>query len=95
MKNESNDWRKWLIDDNFGVSLRTISLKILKAVEEGAFLDEAVDSCFSRLKASDTAKGLVYQIVSGVTRQRGYLEWILSRFVEKEAKPEVRRLLSL
>jgi len=38
-------------------------------------------------------KGLVYTVVSGAVRYKGYFDWVLSRLVERDAKKEVRYLL--
>jgi 16S rRNA (cytosine967-C5)-methyltransferase len=82
-----------LIEDKFGSTLRSISIEIIEAVEKGTFLDETVDACFSRYKLPETRRGLVYQIVSGVVRWKGYLDWVLSQLVRKGVKGDIRYLL--
>lgn len=62
-------------------------------MEEGAFLDETVDACFLRHRVAGNMKGLVYQIASGVIRQKGYLDWLLSLLVERDVRKDVRHLL--
>ena len=64
-------------------------------MEEGAFLDEAINDCFSRLRVPETIKGLVYQITSGVTRQKGYLDWVLTKLMDRETKGDIRHLLQV
>jgi 16S rRNA (cytosine967-C5)-methyltransferase len=62
-------------------------------VDEGAFLDEAVNTCFSARKVPEAIKGLVYQIASGVVRQKIYLDWVLEKLIDREAKGDTRHLL--
>jgi len=64
-------------------------------VERGSFLDEAVNDRFVRLKVPEAMKGLVYQIASGVIRQKGYLDWVIGKLVEKDVKEDVRQLLRI
>jgi 16S rRNA (cytosine967-C5)-methyltransferase len=86
-------WRRWLIEDSFGSTLRSLTIQIIKKVEEGVFLDEAIDRFFSRNNLSDTQKSLIYEIASGVIRWKGYLNWIISKLIKKGIKDEVRYLL--
>jgi 16S rRNA (cytosine967-C5)-methyltransferase len=62
-------------------------------VEEGAFLDETIDSFFSRQSLTDKEKGIIYQITSGVVRWKGYLDWVLSSYARQEIKQDLRYLL--
>lgn len=62
-------------------------------MEDGAFLDETIDSYFSNHKLSDKEKGLIYQITSGVIRWKGYLDWVLSSYAHHEIKKDLRYLL--
>jgi 16S rRNA (cytosine967-C5)-methyltransferase len=62
-------------------------------VEDGAFLDETIDSYFSNHNLSDKEKGLIYQITSGVVRWKGYLDWVLSSYAKHEIKKDLRYLL--
>jgi 16S rRNA (cytosine967-C5)-methyltransferase len=65
----------------------------VKEVEEGGFLDEAAERHFSTLPLSDQQKAIIYEMSSGVIRQKVYFDWLLSYFVKKEMKLEVRHLL--
>jgi 16S rRNA (cytosine967-C5)-methyltransferase len=62
-------------------------------VEDGAFLDETVDSLFTRQRVDDSMKGLVYTIASGAVRHKGYFDWVLSHLADRDVKKEVRYLL--
>ena len=62
-------------------------------MEDGAFLDETIDSYFSNHNLSDKEKGLIYQITSGVVRWKGYLDWVLSSYAHHEIKKDLRYLL--
>jgi 16S rRNA (cytosine967-C5)-methyltransferase len=62
-------------------------------VEDGAFLDETIDSYFSNHNLSDKEKGLIYQITSGVVRWKGYLDWVISSYAKHEIKKDLRYLL--
>ncbi|MBA4418211.1 MAG: hypothetical protein C0392_09930 [Syntrophus sp. (in: bacteria)] len=81
------------MEDKFGNTLRSISIEIIERVEAGAFLDETIDACFVRYKLAESKKGLVYQIVSGVVRWKGYLDWVLLSLVRKGVKADMRYLL--
>ena len=65
----------------------------MQKVEEGAFLDETIDSYFSRHSLSEKEKGLIYQITSGVVRWRGWLDWTLSSYAKHEIKRDLKHLL--
>ena len=65
----------------------------MKEVEEGGFLDESVERHFTKLSLSDQQKAIVYEMSSGVIRQKAYLDWLVAHFVKREMKPEVRHLL--
>jgi 16S rRNA (cytosine967-C5)-methyltransferase len=92
-KKGSGDWRTWPIGDNFGHLLRAISIRIIRDVESGRFLDESIDSAFSRSRLNEGERALIYQITSGVIRWRGYLELVLSRYAKKPVEKDVRYLL--
>ncbi len=62
-------------------------------MEDGAFLDETVNNCFSEPDVAESVKGLVYQIVSGVIRRKGYFDWVLSRMLRKDVQKDIRYLL--
>jgi 16S rRNA (cytosine967-C5)-methyltransferase len=87
------DWRLWLIGVSFGDTFRSLSIRIIQKVEDGRFLDEVIDRHFSAPNLSDKEKGFIHEIVSGVIRWRGFLEWVVSRYAERGIKREVRCLL--
>ncbi|MCX5807772.1 MAG: 16S rRNA (cytosine(967)-C(5))-methyltransferase RsmB [Proteobacteria bacterium] len=70
-----------------------MTIQIIKKVEEGYFLDEVINSFFSRYTLSDAQKSLIYEISSGVIRWKGFLNWVVSRLVKKNVKQEIRYLL--
>jgi 16S rRNA (cytosine967-C5)-methyltransferase len=93
LRSESRDWRVWPIEGSFGDTLRSVSIKIIQNVEKGRFLDEAINRSFGKASLSDKEKGLIHEITSGVIRWRGYLEWELSRYVDRGTRQEIRYLL--
>lgn len=93
MRRESGDWRTWPIGDNFGHLLRAISIRIIRDVESGKFLDETIDAVFSRSSLTESERALIYQITSGVIRWRGYLDFVLSCYATKPIERDVRYLL--
>lgn len=93
MRKGSRDWRTWPIGDNFGNLLRAASTRIIRDVESGRFLDETIDSVFSRSSFGDSQRALIYEITSGVVRWRGYLDSVISRYTTKPVQKEVRHLL--
>jgi 16S rRNA (cytosine967-C5)-methyltransferase len=62
-------------------------------VDSGGFLDETVDRFFASEQLSIEQKSLVYEIVSGVIRWKGYLDWTLSQYARKDVKKHVRYLI--
>ncbi len=56
-------------------------------------LDDTIDRFFSRLSVSGPLKSLLYEITAGVFRRKGYLDWVLSHFVQNPIKKDVRYLL--
>ena len=66
---------------------------MIRQVEEGGLLDETIDRSFSRFAVPETLKPLLYEIVAGVIRWKGYLDWVLSHYVQKPLKKDVRYLL--
>ena len=95
MKSALTDWSTWRgcqIEGNFG-RIRSLSSRIIREVEGGALLDETIHKHFARASLSDTQKSLIYEITSGVVRWKGYFEWLLSHFLTRATKPELRYLL--
>jgi 16S rRNA (cytosine967-C5)-methyltransferase len=62
-------------------------------VEEGRLLDETIDWFFSRQSIPETLKPLLYEIVAGVVRWKDYLDWVLSHYIRKPLKKDLRYLL--
>jgi 16S rRNA (cytosine967-C5)-methyltransferase len=62
-------------------------------VEEGRLLDETIDWFFSRQPIPETLKPLLYEIVAGVVRWKDYLDWVLSHYIRKPLKKDLRYLL--
>ena len=60
---------------------RTIALDVLTRVEQGAYADLALDAALTRLTHLDPRdKGLATELVYGVLRQRGRLDFALGRY---------------
>jgi 16S rRNA (cytosine967-C5)-methyltransferase len=72
-----------------------LCLKIIGEVEEGGLLDEIIDRHFSTEPVPPDYKPLIYEIASGVVRWKLYLDWVLSHFVKKGVKKDVRHLLRM
>jgi 16S rRNA (cytosine967-C5)-methyltransferase len=62
-------------------------------VEEGRLLDETIDWFFSRQSIPETLKPLLYEIVAGVVRWKDYLDWVLSHYIRKPLRKDLRYLL--
>ncbi len=62
-------------------------------MEEGRLLDETIDWFFSRQSIPETLKPLLYEIVAGVVRWKDYLDWVLSHYIRKPLKKDLRYLL--
>jgi 16S rRNA (cytosine967-C5)-methyltransferase len=93
LKNGLRDWRIWLITDRFGHRLRSTAIRIVKNVENGHHLDQTIDHYFSTGDFTDTQKALLHEITSGVIRWKGYLDWVLSQYIRKSMKRDVKYLL--
>jgi 16S rRNA (cytosine967-C5)-methyltransferase len=76
---------------------RQVAFVILCRVEEGAFADLTLDTALSAAPSMDPRdRGLVTELVYGVLRQRGRIDFALSRFCLKPlAKVEPRVLILL
>lgn len=77
---------------------RRIAYEILKRVDEGAYADRALDSSLSRSRLAPRDRGLVTELVYGVLRLRGRLDFALSGFCVQplqRLQPEALRLLRL
>jgi len=76
---------------------RQVAFAVLCRVEEGAFADLNLDTALSRAPSMDPRdRGLATELVYGVLRQRGRIDFALSRFCLKPlAKVEPRVLILL
>ncbi len=73
--------------------LRSLSVSIVRQVEEGRLLDETIDRCFSRPATPQSIKPLLYEITAGTFRWKGYLDWVLSHYAQRPLKRDVRYIL--
>ncbi len=66
---------------NLYVGVRGIAVKILNRIERtDAYLDKLLDAEMRHSQLSSVDKALLFEIVHGVIRQLGYLDWILTGF---------------
>jgi 16S rRNA (cytosine967-C5)-methyltransferase len=93
LKKGSKDWRIRPIEDSFGITLRTISVQAIKHVEDGHFLDETIEYYFSANKLTEQQKSLIYEVLSGVVRWKGYFDWLISGYAQRKVKNDVKYLL--
>ena len=81
-----------------GDSARRAAYEVLLRVDEGAFADLVLDSVLSRSQLDGRDRGLVTELVYGILRLRGRLDFALSHFCVQplsRLQPEVLRLLRL
>ncbi|HXV22156.1 MAG TPA: 16S rRNA (cytosine(967)-C(5))-methyltransferase RsmB [Desulfuromonadales bacterium] len=78
---------------------RQLAFDILNRVEAGAFSDLALDAVLVREREMDPRdRGLLTELVYGVLRQRGPLDFVLARFCSQplaKVEPKVLNLLRL
>jgi 16S rRNA (cytosine967-C5)-methyltransferase len=78
---------------------RQLAFDILNRVEAGAFSDLALDAVLVREREMDPRdRGLLTELVYGVLRQRGALDFVLARFCSQplaKVEPKVLNLLRL
>lgn len=77
---------------------RRIAYDVLLRVEEGAYSDLALDSALQRCNLDQRDKRLVTELVYGVLRLRGRIDFALAQFCTRplaRLQPEVLRLLRL
>lgn len=76
---------------------RQLALEILLRVDEGAYADLALDAAFIRLPRLDPRdRGLTTELVYGILRHQGRLDFALSRFCKQSfAKIETRLAIIL
>jgi len=79
-------------------SPRRAAYEILLRVDDGAFSDLVLDSTLRRSQLDSRDRGLVTELVYGVLRLRGRIDFALEQFCRqplKRLQPEVLRLLRL
>ncbi|WP_303722537.1 16S rRNA (cytosine(967)-C(5))-methyltransferase RsmB [Malonomonas rubra] len=79
-------------------SPRRAAYEILQRVDEGAFADLVLDTVLQRSRLEGRDRGLVTELVYGVLRLRGRLDFALEQFCKQplgRLQPEVLRLLRL
>ncbi len=79
-------------------SPRRAAYEILLRVDEGAYADLVLDSTLTRSQLDSRDRGLVTELVYGVLRLRGRIDFALEQFCARQLKrlqPEVLRLLRL
>ncbi|SHJ23314.1 16S rRNA (cytosine967-C5)-methyltransferase [Malonomonas rubra DSM 5091] len=79
-------------------SPRRAAYEILLRVDEGAFADLVLDTVLTRSRLDGRDRGLVTELVYGVLRLRGRIDFALEQFCKqplKRLQPEVLRLLRL
>jgi 16S rRNA (cytosine967-C5)-methyltransferase len=78
---------------------RRVAFEVLCRVEAGAFADLTLDAALSRAPEMDPRdRGLATELVYGVLRQRGRLDFVLARFCSQplaKVEPKVLTLLRL
>lgn len=75
---------------------RKIAFDVLCRVEEGAYADLALDAALSRMPDLDPRdRGLATELVYGVLRQRGRLDFALARFCRKPLPKVETKVLTL
>ena len=79
-------------------SPRRAAYEILLRVDEGAFADLVLDTVLQRSRLDGRDRGFVTELVYGILRLRGRLDFALEQFCKqplKKLQPEVLRLLRL
>ena len=90
-KNESHLEEHKVIDLYQGV--RGLAVKILNRVERtDAYLDKLLDNELKNAELNGTDKALLYEIVHGVTRWQGRLDWILNGFYKGQFSKAIPNL---
>lgn len=56
-------------------------------------MDDTIDRYFALATVPASFKPLVYEIAAGVVRRRLYLDWVISHFVKRNLKEDLRYLL--
>ncbi|BCR03358.1 ribosomal RNA small subunit methyltransferase B [Desulfuromonas versatilis] len=75
---------------------RQLAFTVLSQVEEGGFADLSLDAALARCPGMDPRdRGLATELVYGVLRQRGRLDFALARFCSKQLSKVESRVLNL
>lgn len=77
---------------------RHIALQVLVQVEEGAYADRVLKPALKAVPLDIRDRRLVTEVVNGVLRMRGHLDWVLNRFVKggiEKQIPLIRNALRL
>lgn len=70
-------------------------ISLILKVEKGGFLDEEINRFFLRSGVEKERRPLIYEIVAGVIRWKLYLEWLISKYVKKRVKRQIKILLMM
>jgi 16S rRNA (cytosine967-C5)-methyltransferase len=66
---------------------RSLALRALREVDQGAFASESIDGTLKKHWLPDAERSLFTQLVYGVLRERGFLDLVLSRYISKAKTP--------
>ncbi len=78
--------------------VRKEALRILLEVDKGKFAQSLIDGSLSRDDWPERDRRLLNEIVLGIIRQKGLIDWILGRFVKqglKKIEPELLNILRI
>ena len=67
-------------------------------IQKGGFADEFIKEAFDSASFSVLDRAFITELVYGVLRQRGLLDWIIEKFTKKPIKkssPLIRNILRL
>jgi 16S rRNA (cytosine967-C5)-methyltransferase len=77
---------------------RDVALQVILRVEEGAYADRALNAALEQVQLESRDVRLVTELVNGVFRMRGHLDWVLNCFVKgnvEKLTPVTRNALRL
>ncbi len=77
------------------ISVREEALRILIEVEKGSFAQDLIDRNFKQKDWPQKDRGLLNELVLGVIRQKGLLDWILGSLSKYRLENLDRRLLNI
>jgi 16S rRNA (cytosine967-C5)-methyltransferase len=79
-----------------GEKPREIALEVLLKRQTGAYVEDLLDDALSRVSLSSPDRGLCQELVYGVVRWQGTLDWLIDQKTDKRPqKPALRELLRL